>query len=206
MRDALGLLQNPCCCRAFALLYFAKDCNCGLKGQSFAMHYGRAIVRSVGFALLCGTAVAARAETFLIQADESGHEATIKIPVGAVATLSANSCESLTAGDPGAESMRLSGDVLISIAGSAQPIEIKADKIVLELTADELPEHKKPKVGDSVSQKLLSSSTILAGANHSQVFLGNVVFNLQTASGPVEIKADRVEHQMTEHGATEAGA
>jgi hypothetical protein len=170
------------------------------------MHYARAIVKVVGLVLLCTAAVAARAETFLIQADESGHEATIKIPVGAVATLSANSCESLTAGDPGAESMRLSGDVLISIAGSAQPIQIKADKIVLELTADELPEHKKPARGDSVSQQVLSSSTILTGANHSQVFLGNVVFNLQTASGPIEIKADRVEHQVTEHGKSEAGA
>jgi hypothetical protein len=110
----------------------------------------------------------------------------------------------LAARDPGAESMRLSGDVLISIAGSEQPIQIKADKILLELTADEFPEHKKHSLNDSVSQKVLRSSTILTGANHSQVFLGNVVFNLPTSSGPVEIKADRVEHQTT--GATEAGA
>jgi lipopolysaccharide export system protein LptA len=177
------------------------------------------------WAVLCVAAGAVRAETFLIQGDDSGREATIKIPIGAVAQLSANSCESLVGyGDPKFESMRLSGDVLISIAGSEQPIQIKADKIVVELTADSLPDGKKlaeakklaegKKLGegnnlggtkdlgrvDGVDDMLSSSSTVLIGANNSRVFLGNVVFNLQTSSGPVEIKADRVEHQVTNPG------
>jgi hypothetical protein len=35
----------------------------------------------------------------------------------------------------------------------------------------------------------------LAGGDDSQVFVGNVVFDLQTSSGPMEIKADRIEHR-----------
>jgi lipopolysaccharide export system protein LptA len=179
----------------------------------------KTVVSCISVAVLCAAASAARAETFLIQGNDSGREATIKVPIGAVAQLSANSCESLVGyGDPKFESMRLSGDVLISIAGSQQPIQIKADKIVLELTADALPEAKKPSEskklgegkksgetskagrGDRVDDMPSSSSTVLVGANNSRVFLGNVVFNLQTSSGPVEIKADRVEHQLTNPG------
>jgi len=185
----------------------------------------KTVVNCLSVAVLCIAAGAVRSETFLIQGDDSGREATIKVPIGAVTQLSANSCESLVGyGDPKFESMRLSGDVLISISGSEQPIQIKADKIVLELTADSLPDAKKlgearklddgknlgdatnlgdgkkPGRGAVLDDRLSSSSTVLIGANNSRVFLGNVVFNLQTSSGPVEIKADRVEHQVTNPG------
>jgi hypothetical protein len=129
------------------------------------------------------------ADTFVIEADKAGHEATIKIPAGAVTRLSADRAESLD-GYAGSqiEAMRLSGDVLIGIAGSRQPIEIKADSVVLELTADSAPGAAKHNRADSASHNRLRDS---------QVFVGNVVFDLQTASGPVEIKADRIEHQLT---------
>ncbi len=147
--------------------------------------------RTIFISVLCTTATLspAMAETFVIEADKAGHEATIKIPAGAVTRLSAERAESLEdyAGSQ-IEAMRLSGDVLIGIAGSRQPIEIKADSVVLELTADSAsaaPTHNR---ADSASRNRLRDS---------QVFVGNVVFDLQTASGPVEIKADRVEHQLT---------
>jgi hypothetical protein len=144
------------------------------------------------FISLMSTAAAvspAMADTFVIEADKGGHEATIKIPVGAVTRLSADRAESLE-GYAGSqiEAMRLSGDVLIGIAGSRQPIEIKADNVVLELTADSAPGAAKHNRADSASHSRLRDS---------QVFVGNVVFDLQTASGPVEIKADRIEHQLT---------
>jgi len=131
----------------------------------------------------------AMAETFVIEADKAGHEATIKIPAGAVTRLSADRAESLE-GYAGSqiEAMRLSGDVLIGIAGSQQPIEIKADSVVLELTADSPPIAPKHNRADSASHNRLRDT---------QVFVGNVVFDLQTASGLVEIKADRLEHQLT---------
>jgi len=76
-------------------------------------------------------------ETFVIQAGQSGREATIKIPVGAVAAFSANVAEALVAySGPQVEAMRLSGDVLISVVGASQPIQIRADEVVLELTVD----------------------------------------------------------------------
>ena len=148
--------------------------------------------------LVCAasTVVAAHTETFVIQADNSGREATVRIPIGAVTKLSANFAESLVGyADPQFEAMRLSGDVLISIAGSEQPIQIKADKVVLELTPDSISEHPKRSRADVAANKVLRSTTTLAGED-SQVFVGNVVFDLQTSSGPVEIKADRVEHQL----------
>jgi hypothetical protein len=146
---------------------------------------------------------AAHAETFVIEADKSGHEATVVIPVGAVTKLSANFAESLVGyADSRFESMRLSGDVLISIAGSSQPIQIKADKIVLELTPDSLQDRPNASRFSAAANKLLRSTTSLRGGDGSQVFLGNVVFDLQTSSGPMQIKADRVEHQVT----SEAGA
>jgi nicotinamide mononucleotide (NMN) deamidase PncC len=120
----------------------------------------------------------AMAETFVIEADKAGHEATIKIPAGAVTRLSADRAESLE-GYAGSqiEAMRLSGDVLIGIAGSRQPIEINSAAIAAK--------HSR---ADSASHNRLRDS---------QVLVGNVVFDLQTASGPVEIKADRIEHQLT---------
>jgi hypothetical protein len=159
----------------------------------------------LGVVLLCAATFvqAAQAETFVIEADKSGHEATVKIPVGAVTHLSANSAESLVDyADPRFESMRLSGDVLISIAGSSQPIEIKADEIVLELTPDTAQDRPKVSRHDDAATRLLRSTKSAQGEDGAQVFVGNVVFNLQTAAGPVEIKADRVEHQLD----SEAGA
>jgi hypothetical protein len=162
------------------------------------------MVKAFGLFLLCGASVlsAAQADTFVIQADNSGHEAIVKIPVGAVTRLSANSAESLVGyAGPQIEAMRLSGDVSISITGSEQPIQIKADKVLLELTADSAPDVQKTSRSNAAAKKLLRSTTMSTGADDSQVFVGNVVFNLQTSSGPMEIKADRVEHRL----GTEAG-
>ena len=163
------------------------------------------MLKAIGLSLLCAASAipAVHAETFVIEGDKAGHEATIKIPVGAVTKLSANFAESLVGfADPQIEAMRLSGDVLISIAGSKQPIEIKADEILLELTADSAPNARTSSRASAASNQVLRSTTTPAGVGDSQVFVGNVVFDLQTASGPMEIKADRVEHQLD----TEAGA
>ena len=166
------------------------------------------MVKVFGMCLLCiaSSVSIASAETFVIEADNSGHEATIKIPVGAVTKMSANSAQSLEGyAGPQVEAMRLSGDVLISIVGSTQPIEIRADKVLVELTADSTPDDSTSARANAASNKVLRSTgraTVLSGSDDSQVFVGNVVFDLQTASGPMEIKADRVEHQLT----TEAGA
>jgi hypothetical protein len=174
------------------------------------------MVKILSAMFLCGAAAiptqaetvpAAQAETFVIQSDSLGSEATIRIPVGAVMKLSANFAESLAGyGDPQFEAMRLSGDVLISIAGSAQPIQIKADDVVLELTADTVRARPKHSRSDAANRVLRSTMT-LPGDDGAQVFVGNVVFNLQTSSGPMEIKAGRVEHQLErDHPARETGA
>ncbi len=163
------------------------------------------MMKKLGVFLFCAAAVipAAHAETFVIAADKSGREATVKIPVGAITQLSAKSAESLAGdADPRFESMLLRGDVLISIAGSAQPIHIKADEIVLELTPDSVQDRPKGGRYDAAANKLLRSTTSMPGDDGAQVFVGNVVFNLQTAVGPVEIKAEHVEHQL----GSEAGA
>lgn len=166
------------------------------------------MAKALGAIFLCAAATAsvARAETFVIQA-ESGHEATVKIPAGAVMQLSANFAESLVAADPQFETMRLSGDVSICIAGSAQPIQIKADSVVLELTPDSTREFARSSRSDAAANKLLRSTAMLHGDDDSQVFVGNVVFDLQTSAGPMEIKAGRVEHQLKrEEAAPKAGA
>jgi hypothetical protein len=150
--------------------------------------------------LLCAASgiSAAQAETFVIQGEKPGHEATVKIPVGAITRLSANFAQSLVGyADPQFEAMRLTGDVVISIAGSTQPIQIKADSVVLELTPDTVQGPAKISRSDAAANKLLRSTVTLPGDGDSQVFVGNVVFNLQTSAGPMEIKADRVEHQLT---------
>jgi lipopolysaccharide export system protein LptA len=159
--------------------------------------------KRIGICILCvaSTMSSAYAETFVIEANKAGHEATIKIPVGAITKLSANFAESLD-GYAGSqmEVMRLSGDVSISIAGSRQPIEIKADKVLVELIADSSPGSEKSSRSDFAASKVLRSTP--AGDDASQVFVGNVVFDLQTLTGPMQIKADRVEHQLK----PEAGA
>lgn len=155
-------------------------------------------------ALLAFTAFiasAARAETFVIEADNSGHEATVKIPAGAVRELSANFAESMAgAADSPNETMRLSGDVLIDVAGAEQPIQIKADKIVLELIADSPPVRTKSGRAAAATNKLVRSSNVLAGPDGAQLFVGHVVFDLQTDSGLMQITAQRVEHQLKGEG------
>jgi hypothetical protein len=175
----------------------------------FSLERRNFVMRKVlGALLLCAASAyagAAPAETFVIQSDKTGHEATVKIPVGAVTKLSANFAESLAVTDPEFESMRLRGDVLISIAGSVRPIQIKADNIVLELTPDSTQYHPVSSRADSAANKLTRATT-LSGGDDSQVLVGNVVFDLQTAAGPMEIKADRVEHQLSsEEPVSEAG-
>lgn len=159
------------------------------------------MIKKLGMIVLCAAscfAAAVQAETFVIQGEKDGHEAVVKIPVSAVTKLSANFAESLTDfTDAPVESMRLTGDVLINIAGSDQPIEIKADRIVLELTADFAPEHVRSGRAAAAGNKLLRSRSMFSNGESGQVFVGNVVFDLQTNSGPMEIKADRVEHQLT---------
>ena len=171
------------------------------------------MIKKLGLILLCAAscvAAAAQAETFVLQGEKDGHESVVKIPVSAVTKLSANFAESLTGltsyTDSPVESMRLSGDVLINIAGSDQPIEIKADTVVLELTADFAPEHVKSGRAASAANKLLRSGSLFSNGESGQVFVGNVVFDLQTNSGPMEIKADRVEHQLNRVEAAKNGA
>jgi hypothetical protein len=172
------------------------------------------MIKKLGMIVLCAAscvaARAAQAETFVIQGEKDGHEAVVKIPVSAVTKLSANFAESLTGltgfTDSPVESMRLTGDVLINIAGSDQPIEIKADSVVLELTADFAPEHVKSGRAAAATNKLLRSGSLFSNGESGQVFVGNVVFDLQTNSGPMEIKADRVEHQLTTAEAAKNGA
>jgi len=152
----------------------------------------------IAILLWAGAAIsAARADTFVIQADGPGHEATVRIPVGAITQLSADSAESLAGNaDPKIESMRLTGDVAISIAGCTQPIHIKANRLVLELTADSPPDPE-AKSRTAAAKPPLHSTAVLRGDDDSQIFVGNVVFDVQTAAGPMEIKADRVEHRVT---------
>ena len=154
--------------------------------------------RAFCLCLLCAAStLPAHAETFVIPADQSGHEVTIKMPAGAVTKMSADRAENLV-GYAGSqiEAMRLSGDVLIGVAGSTQAIEIKAESVVLELTADAAPGRERHGRAASASNRARhSNSTAFGGA--SQLFVGDVVFDLQTASGPMEIKADRVEHRWS---------
>ncbi len=149
-----------------------------------------------GTLLLCAAAAVAAGrepETFFIPANSSGSEATIKLPVGAVSSFSASRAEALNdyAG-PNIEAMRLSGDVRIDVIGTAKPIEIRADRVVLELTADEVAQRKGsvPLAG----ARQLHSTRVIEEGDATQTFVGNVVFTLQTASGALQIKADRVEH------------
>ncbi len=144
--------------------------------------------------LLCSAgAVAAgdgRPETFVIQASQDGREATIKIPVGAVSAFSANRAEALNYGDSRVEAMRLGGDVRIDVIGTPQPIRIRADHVVLELTADEAPHW----LNLFRSVRRLRSTEIIVDADNTQTFVGNVSFTVPTSAGSMQITADRVEH------------
>ena len=93
---------------------------------------------------------------------------------------------------PEIEAMRLSGDVRIDVIGIGKPIQIKADRVVLELTADDAVQRKGslPLTGS----RQLHSTRVIEDGDATQTFVGNVVFTLQTASGALQIRADRVEH------------
>jgi len=136
-------------------------------------------------------------ETFVIQAGQSGREATIKIPVGAVAAFSANAAEALVAyAGPEVEAMRLSGDVLINVVGASQPIQIKADDVVLELTADETPARAKLDWLLRRPTHRMQSTEIIVDGDDTRTFVGNVVFTVQTSAGAMQIKAGRVKHKV----------
>jgi hypothetical protein len=145
-------------------------------------------------------------ETFFIPANSSGRDATITVPVGAVSSFYASSAEALTdyAG-PEIEAMRLSGDVRIDVIGTGQPIQIKADRVVLELTADDVVELKGRTT--LTGSRQLHSSRVIEDGEATQTFVGNVVYTLQTSSGAMQIKADRVEHteRMAERAESREG-
>jgi hypothetical protein len=147
--------------------------------------------------LLATGVVAARdfqAETFVIQAGGDGREAIVKIPVGAVSAFSAKSAVALTNyADPQVEAMRLSGDVRIHVIGTPMPIQIRADQVVLELTADEAPAHPDRASLRGHPGHRVQSAQVIVDDSQTQTFVGHVVFTEQTPSGALEIKADRLE-------------
>jgi hypothetical protein len=153
--------------------------------------------KATGALLLCAAstiaAVQAQPELFVIEAGHGSREATIKVPVGAVAAFSANAAEALVGyADPKVEAMRLSGNVLINVTDAGRRIQIRADRVVLELTADE-----KTMNGFLTRAAPTPRSTeIIVGSDDTQTFVGNVVFTVQTAVGPMQIKADRVAHKI----------
>jgi len=155
------------------------------------------MLRKTGFLLLCSAlaATSAQAATFVIRADAAGHEATIKIPMGAVSDLSSDAAETLVGyANPQIEAMRLSGDVRIVVQGAKEPIQIRADKVLLELIPDQAPDHGRKvllHVQDAIQTR---SSTVRAANDHTRVFAGNVVFKIKTLSGPLQIRADRVTY------------
>jgi hypothetical protein len=123
---------------------------------------------------------ATRPETFVIHESEGGREATIRIPVSAVSGCSANAAEALVDyAVPQVEAMRLRGNVRIDVIGASQPIEIQADAVVLELTADETP-----------AQRSAGSPAVRAAAQPRPMRM----ITVQTAAGAMQITADRVEH------------
>jgi hypothetical protein len=145
--------------------------------------------------LAAGSAAARdiQAETFVISAGGGGREATVKIPVGAVSAFSANSAVALTDyADPQVEAMRLSGDVRIHVIGTPAPIQIRADHVVLELTADQAPVHP-DRVSLGRPGHHVQSAQVIVDDPQTQTFVGHVVFTEETPSGALEIKADRLE-------------
>jgi uncharacterized protein (DUF1800 family) len=156
-------------------------------------------------ALLCTASTLAatqpKPETFVIHTGESGRIATIMIPAGAVSNFSADAAEALTGSDPRIESMRLSGDVRIQVIGQAQPIEITADKVVLELTADEKRATTRLESHHAGNAILWRSSETVLGGRDDQIFTGNVAFTVDTVAGAMRIRADRVEHRPGAAGA-----
>jgi hypothetical protein len=156
------------------------------------------MLRITTLALVLATGIVAardiQAETFVIQAGGDGREATVKIPVGAVSAFSANSAVALTNyADPQVEAMRLSGNVRIHVIGTPVPIQIRADHVVLELTADEAPAHPESGNPHAYPGHRVQSTQVIVDDSQTQTFVGHVVFTEQTLSGALEIKADRLE-------------
>jgi hypothetical protein len=147
------------------------------------------MIKTPGLLLLCAALVStsAQAATFVIKADPWGHEAIITVPMGAVTNLSSNTAQTLTGySNPEVEAMRLSGDVRIMVQGAKEPIQIKADRVLLELIPDAATDHLK---------SVLHSTTVIDGGDNTQIFAGNVLFKIDTLSGPLQIKADRVTYR-----------
>jgi lipopolysaccharide assembly outer membrane protein LptD (OstA) len=82
--------------------------------------------------------------------------------------------------------MRLSGDVRIMVQGAKEPIQIRADRVLLELIPD---------VATDFQKSILHSTTVIDGGDNTQIFAGNVLFKIGTLSGPLQIKADRVTYR-----------
>jgi len=89
--------------------------------------------------------------------------------------------------------MRLSGDVRIDVSGTPAPLQIKADNVLLELTADATPATSGHPLRFVHPARQLTSARVIIEADETQAFVGHVVFTLQTSSGSLQIKADRVE-------------
>ena len=155
------------------------------------------MLRITTLALVLATGIVAardsQAETFVIQAGGEGREAIVKIPVGAVSAFSAKSAVALTDyADPQVEAMRLSGDVRIHVIGTPMPIQIRADQVLLELTADEAPAPDRSSLRGHPGHRV-QSAQVIVDDSETQTFVGHVVFTEQTRSGALEIKADRLE-------------
>lgn len=156
---------------------------------------------AVGAAARAGTDVHGRgaAETFVVHAGRDGETAVITIPVGAVFDFSADRAEALADyADPKVEAMRLSGDVRILVKGASRPIRIEADRVVLELAADEAPR----RAPGAAPIGGLRSSEIIRDGRDAQTFVGNVSFTVPTMAGNMRIQAGRVEYR----GASSVGA
>jgi hypothetical protein len=111
-----------------------------------------------------------------------------------VSAFSANSAVALTDyADPQVEAMRLSGDVRIHVIGSPVPIQIRAEHVVLELTADDVPAHLQGGSPRAHGGHRVRSAHVIVDDSRTQTFVGHVVFTEQTPSGALEIKADRLE-------------
>jgi hypothetical protein len=155
-------------------------------------------LRLTAFFLTCALSAAqaseTQPETFVIPASQNGREPTIKIPVGAVWSFSAKNAEPLLDfTGPQVEAMRLSGDVRIDVSGTPAPLQIKADNVLLELTADEAPANSGHPLRFGHPARQLTSARVIVEADETQAFVGHVVFTLQTSSGALHIEADRVE-------------
>jgi hypothetical protein len=146
------------------------------------------MIKTTTLLLLFGAFIArTEAATFVIKADPAGHEAVITVPMGAVTNLSSNAAQALSGyAKPNIEAMRLSGDVRIVVQGAKGPIHIKADRVLLELIPDETVDHRK---------SVLQSTTVTDGGNNTQIFAGNVLFKIETLSGPLQIQADRLTYR-----------